>query len=104
MDLSNLDLAVLASCSSGIGEQTGAVNLDSLVRSFLEAGAKRVIAARWNVNSPATARMMSEFYETLIQQRQRPAAALRRAALTVRQQSLYAHPYYWAGFQVFGVP
>ncbi|HEX3093540.1 MAG TPA: CHAT domain-containing protein, partial [Candidatus Angelobacter sp.] len=104
MKLSKLDLVVLASCSSGVGEQSGVVNLDSLVRSFLDAGAKRVIAARWNVNSPATAVLMTEFYKTLIQQRQRPAEALRSAALTLRRNPKYAHPYYWAGFQVFGSP
>ncbi|HEV3041295.1 MAG TPA: CHAT domain-containing tetratricopeptide repeat protein, partial [Candidatus Angelobacter sp.] len=100
LNLKSLRLAVLASCSSGVGEQSGLVNLDSLVRGFLQAGASRVVAARWNINSTETDTLMTRFYNIL--PRERPAEALRQAALQVRQTS--AHPYYWAGLQVFGAP
>jgi CHAT domain-containing protein len=100
LNLRQLKLAVLASCSSGVGEQSGLVNLDSLARGFLEAGTTRVVAARWNVNSSETASMMTEFYDRL--RGQHPAEALRQAELRVRENA--AHPYYWAGLQVFGAP
>src|SRR6185312_15447053 len=45
LDLRQMKTVVLASCSSGVGEQRGMVNLDSLTRAFLEAGTQRVIAA-----------------------------------------------------------
>ena len=99
MKLPRLQVAVLAACSSGIGEQSGEVNLDSLVQGFLEAGTQQVIASRSTVDSKETADLMEDFFGAL-RQGVRPAEALREAALHVRQGA--PHPYYWATFQVFG--
>lgn len=99
MKLPRLQLAVLAACSSGVGEQSGEVNLDSLVQGFLEAGTHQVIASRATVDSVETANLMEDFFGAL-RQGARPAEALREAALHIRQRA--PHPYYWAGFQVFG--
>lgn len=103
LNLRRLELVVLAACSAGAGEQTGIVNLDSLVRSFLEAGASRVIAAGWNVNSGATAELMGRLFDSMLDGH-RPSEALRQAALDIRREASTSHPYYWAGFQVYGVP
>jgi len=99
LDLSRLQLVVLSACSTGVGEKSGVVNLDSLTRAFLEAGAQRVIAANWEVDSSGTADLISAFYTQLGAGRS-PAEALRQAELILRQAS--PHPYFWAGFQVFG--
>jgi CHAT domain-containing protein len=99
MRLPQLQLAVLAACSSGIGERSGEVNLDSLVQGFLEAGTRQVIASRSTVDSKETADLMEDFFGAL-QRGIRPAEALREAAAHVRQRA--PHPYYWATFQVFG--
>jgi CHAT domain-containing protein len=101
LDLRNMKTVVLASCSSGRGEQSGTVNLDSMTRAFLEAGTQRVIAAGWDVNAARTYDLMTAFYDRL-KGGQFPAEALRQAQMEVRQKK--AHPYYWAGFQVFGQP
>jgi CHAT domain-containing protein/tetratricopeptide (TPR) repeat protein len=103
LKLPNLSVAVLASCSSGEGESAGFVNLDSLVRGFLKAGARSVVATRWSVNSSKTTDLMTTFYRYLLQGL-RPAEALRQATLENRRNSATAHPSYWAGFQVFGMP
>jgi len=99
MKLPQLQLAVLAACSSGVGEQSGEVNLDSLVQGFLEAGTHQVIASRATVDSVETANLMEDFFGAL-RRGARPAEALREAALHVRQRM--PHPYYWAEFQAFG--
>jgi CHAT domain-containing protein len=101
IDLHRMQLVVLSACSSGVGEESGIVNLDSLTMAFLESGANRVIAANWEVDSQETAHLMAAFYEQLIQGSP-PAEALRQAAMTVRKTK--PHPYYWAGFRVFGRP
>jgi CHAT domain-containing protein len=101
LDLRQMKTVVLASCSSGTGEKYGTVNLDSLTRAFLEAGAQRVIATGWDVSSARTEELMTAFYE-LLKGGKFPAEALRQAQLEVRQKT--PHPYYWAGFQVFGEP
>jgi len=103
LDMRGMQLAVLSACSSGAGEQFGAVNLDSLVRGFLNAGAVRVVAARWNVHSETASEIMRMFYEAVLNQK-RPAEALREAVLQVRKNPSLKHPYYWASFQVFGKP
>lgn len=101
LDLWQMKTVVLASCSSGAGEQFGTVNLDSLTRAFLEAGTERVIAAEWDVSSARTKELMIALYQQLNSGKS-PAEALRRAELQQRQRT--PHPYYWAGFQVFGEP
>jgi CHAT domain-containing protein len=101
LDLRRMKLVVLAACSSGVGEQSGVVNLDGLTRAFLEAGAGRIVAANWEVDSGATTDLMATFYDKL-SAGAKPAEALRQAQLRVRLTS--ARPYYWAGFQVFGIP
>lgn len=101
--LERLQLVTLAACSSGAGEQSGIVDLESLVRGFLEAGAFRVIAARWNVNSQETSEMMLAFHRQLLAGK-RPAEALQAAAIRAHQNSPDASPFFWAGFQVFGEP
>jgi CHAT domain-containing protein len=103
LNLSKLSLAVLASCSSGEGENGGSVDLDSLVRGFLKAGTRRVIAARWNLRADKTADMMGPFY-TLLLKKVPPGEALRQAALEIHANPRTAHPYYWAGLQLFGTP
>ncbi len=74
---------------------------DNLVRRFLAAGAREVVASRWAVDSKATLELMSKFYGLLVEG-ETPAAALAGAARSLRKQSIYAHPYYWASFSVFG--
>ncbi len=101
IDLHRMQLVVLSACSSGVGEESGIVNLDSLTMAFLESGANRVIAANWEVDSSSTADLMAAFYDQLIQGAP-PAEALRQASMTVRKTK--PHPYYWAGFRVFGRP
>jgi CHAT domain-containing protein len=103
LNLSKLSLAVLASCSSGEGENRGSVDLDSLVRGFMKAGTRRVIAARWNLRADKTADMMGPFYTRLLE-KMPPAKALQQAALQIHANPRTAHPYYWAGLQLFGTP
>ncbi len=103
LDLRQLHLATLAACSSGAGEDRGAVNVESLVQAFLDAGTSQVLAARWNVDSEATSQVMQGFYAGL-RQGIAPAAALRASALLVERNPQQHHPYYWAAFQLFGQP
>jgi len=100
-DWSRCGLAVLSACSTGTGERNSFVNPESLVRAFLNAGAGRVIASRWNVDSAATEKFMRTFYRSVLAGAP-PSTALRRAAEILRRDPLTDHPYYWAAFQLFG--
>jgi CHAT domain-containing protein/Flp pilus assembly protein TadD len=98
---SHCRLAVLSACFSGAGEDQGPVNSDSLVRAFLAAGARQVIAARWSVDSAATESLMNEFYERLFAGAA-PAAALAAARARIAATPGWEHPYFWAGFDLYG--
>lgn len=101
LDLSQVQSVVLSACSSGVGEMSGVLDLGSIVRAFLEAGAGTVVSARWNIASRPVAAMMQVYYSELMNGTS-AAEALRRAAVAVRKRPQTAHPYYWAAFQVYG--
>ncbi len=94
-------LAVLSACSTGTGEAKGPVNPESLVRRLLWAGAARVVASRWQIDSETSTLLMDGFYEALLKGQEVPAA-LKESARRLREQPATSHPYYWAGFQTFG--
>jgi len=91
-------LVTLASCSAA-SEDSSQGNSTTLVRAFLAAGARRVMAARWNVDSAATADLMQGFYDALARG-DAPSVALHNAASVIRRGR--PHPYYWAAFEMFG--
>lgn len=96
------DLVVLSACQTGLGKEIRGEGLVGLVRGFLYAGASRVIASLWNVDDKATAELMKRFYRGLIVERLSPAAALRKAQLSMLADSRWDAPFYWAGFTLQG--
>jgi CHAT domain-containing protein len=102
LHLSRCRLAVLSGCSTGSGERDGPGDPQSLVRAFLHAGARDVVASLWNLDSAGTRVFMGEFYTAMFSGA--PAdQSLRKAAAALRAKGEYRHPYYWAGLQVFDV-
>lgn len=100
LDLSRCRLVVLGGCSTAAGESGGPGDPQSLVRSFLHAGAGEVVAGLWDLDLEGTQELMRGFYREM--KTGLPVAeSLRRAAAAVRAEPAYAHPYYWAGLEVF---
>ena len=95
--------AASASASREAGIMTGGnYALDGLVRAFIGAGARSVIASHWPVpdNFNATKRLISGVVEA------RPGQALANA-LAGAQRGLMddpdtSHPFYWAAFIILG--
>jgi CHAT domain-containing protein/Tfp pilus assembly protein PilF len=96
------DLVVLSACNTGLGKDIKGEGLIGLTRGFLYAGAPRVVASLWKVDDRATAELMKLFYQRMLRDGLRPAAALRRAQIDMSKQSRWAAPYYWAGFTLQG--
>ncbi|MFN0088511.1 MAG: CHAT domain-containing protein [Blastocatellia bacterium] len=92
-------LVVLSGCSTGVGGVYLGDEVLGLVRGFLYANAASLVVSLWAVNDPATAELMKIFYR-LLQEGSRPRAALREAALRLKQA--HPHPYYWAPFVLIG--
>ena len=101
LDLS-AELAVLSACQTALGKDIKGEGLVGLTHSFMSAGAKSVVASLWNVDDRATAALMADFYEGMLQEGQTPAAALRSAKLKMISEKQWSAPYYWAGFVLQG--
>jgi CHAT domain-containing protein len=96
------ELVVLSACQTGLGKEIKGEGLVGLTRGFMYAGAARVVVSLWNVNDKATAELMTRFYERMLKQGERPAAALRAAQVEMWKQKQWKSPYYWAAFTMQG--
>jgi CHAT domain-containing protein len=107
------DVVILSACdTAGHGSQAanleagltsgGEAALDGLVRAFVGAGGRLVIASHWPVPDDfhATQRLISGLFAA------KPgtgtATALRDAQLKLMDDINTSHPFYWSGFAVVG--
>jgi tetratricopeptide (TPR) repeat protein len=99
------DLVVLSACQTGLGDVTEAEGTVGLQRAMLAQGARSVMVSLWSVSDTATRLLMESFYRHWQRDTDRPSKAesLRRAQTDVSRSSAYAHPRYWAAFQLVGV-
>ena len=96
------ELVVLSACQTGLGKEIKGEGMVGLTRGFMYAGAARVVVSLWNVNDKATAELMAKFYQKMLKNGQRPAAALRSAQVEMWRQRQWQAPYYWAAFVLQG--
>lgn len=94
-------LVTLSSCQSAVGEANPGREFASLASAFTTAGASTVIASQWRVEDDATAKLFTEFYESLNRKESR-SEALREAKLNLLNNRKTSHPFYWAPFVMFG--
>lgn len=97
-----VELVVLSACQTGLGKNIRGEGLIGLTRGFMYAGASRVVASLWKVDDEATAELMKRFYGSMLKGGLSPAAALRAAQLSMREQKRWRAPYFWAGFILQG--
>ena len=69
--------------------------------AFLAAGSRAVLASQWRVESTSTTELMARFHAAW-RGGSGKAEALRNAALELLRSDRFRHPFYWAGFQLFG--
>jgi CHAT domain-containing protein len=105
-DLYNLklsaDLVVLSACQTALGKEIKGEGLVGLTRGFMYAGAPRVVASLWQIDDRASAEFMKRFYEGLLGEKLRPAAALRAAQVSMQTDKRWNAPHYWAAFTLQG--
>ena len=101
------DLVVMSACETGKGRIYQTEGIVGLTRAFMFAGAPRVLCSLWKVDDDATRALMTKFYEEWNPDEGEglPAAeALRNAQAFVRGHEMWAHPYYWAAWVLWGLP
>jgi CHAT domain-containing protein len=96
-----VDLVVLSSCESGIGQLINGEGLIALNRSFIISGANNVIFSLWKVSDEYSAELMIDFYKFYLETNDY-SAALRQAKLKMLQDPTTANPRYWAAFVLIG--
>jgi CHAT domain-containing protein len=106
-DIYNLNLSaelvVLSACQTALGKDIKGEGLIGLTRAFMYAGASRIVASLWRTEDRATAVLMKRFYEAMLAGNgMSPAAALRKAQLSMWQENRWRQPGYWAGFTIQG--
>jgi CHAT domain-containing protein len=92
-------LVVLSACETGVSRVAPGDELIGLVRGFVLAGARRVLASQWAVDDASTATWMGRFHAALANG-QAPA----RAVQTAQCQAIAdgEHPFRWAAMTLFG--
>lgn len=99
----NAQAVLLSACNTAAGEQGGAA-MSGLVRGFFFAGSRSVLATHWAVETSSAAALTAATFAS----RAPRAEALRLAQLGMIEGKLgggrWAHPFYWAGFALFGDP
>ena len=99
----NAQSVLLSACNTAAGEQGGAA-MSGLVRGFFFAGGRSVLATHWAVETASVAALTAATFSA-----QAPRAeALRLAQVRMIEGQLgggrWSHPFYWAGFALFGDP
>jgi CHAT domain-containing protein/tetratricopeptide (TPR) repeat protein len=96
------ELIVLSACETGLGKEIKGEGLVGLTRGFMYAGSPRIVVSLWSVDDEATAELMTKFYQKMLQDKLKPAAALRSAQIEMLKNENFAAPYYWAAFTLQG--
>jgi CHAT domain-containing protein len=99
MDLSGMDLVVLSACSTAEADLDIARSPNGLVQAFLSAGAREVVASRWDVDSGKSLDFM-KYFASEFAASDNGQQAIRLARNKIRREA--KHPYYWASFDLFG--
>ncbi len=105
-DLYNLklsaELVVLSACQTALGKEIRGEGLVGLTRGFMYAGAPRIVASLWQIDDRASAEFMKRFYQGMLGQKLRPAAALRAAQISMQNDKRWQAPHNWAAFTLQG--
>jgi tetratricopeptide (TPR) repeat protein len=95
------ELVVLSACRTATGRLLAGEGTEGLTAPFLAAGARAVVATRWDVSDAATAKVMERFYEELLEGRS-AGDALHLATQDARARG---EPMtVWAAFTLVGDP
>jgi CHAT domain-containing protein len=98
----NADLVTLSACDVGSGRLVGEEGIEILVRPFLMAGARPVVANVWESNDDFTRGLMREFYTRLATGVDKGRALRDAKVAMIRKFGTDATPRMWAGFIMVG--
>jgi CHAT domain-containing protein len=101
VDLKNVSLVTLSACESGLGKIARGDEIQGFTRAFLSAGASALFVSLWPVADESTEQLMTGLYRDLAAGKE-AALALQAAQVKVLKQPQFAHPFFWAPFDLVG--
>ncbi len=94
-------VAALMACHTGAGKIVSGEGVMAMGRAFQYAGARSVLATRWEAED-ASANLLTEVFFRELARGSDGATALHLARQQLRHDKRYAAPFYWAGFVLIG--
>jgi CHAT domain-containing protein len=101
VDLKNVSLVTLSACESGLGKIARGDEIQGFTRAFLSAGASALFVSLWPVADESTEQLMTSLYRDLAAGKE-ASLALQQAQVAVLKQPQFAHPFFWAPFDLVG--
>ena len=96
------ELVTLSACDTGSGRLVGQEGIVNLVRAFLFAGSRSIVASLWSADDAFTTSLMKGFYGNLAKGRDRGTALQEAKLALIEQFGDDAVPFFWAGFTMVG--
>ncbi|WP_244140155.1 CHAT domain-containing protein [Caballeronia sp. BCC1704] len=101
LKLDAVALVTLSACETALGRVGRGDEIMGFTRAFFYAGASALLVSMWPVADESTELTMRTFYGSLTKGEQ-AIDAMRDAQLAVLANSRFAHPFYWAPFDLMG--
>lgn len=95
------ELVVLSACETARGRVGAGEGVIGLSWALLVSGVPTTVLSQWKVESASTSQLMIAFHKSR-KNGLGEAQAMRVAALNIRKDHTYTHPFYWAPFIVIG--
>lgn len=103
--LNGYPLVTLSACQTGHIRPEHGEETPGIAWSFLTAGASAVISSQWSVSAQSTKELFEHFYKIWSNTTLSDADVLGQAMQALRKNKTYKdHPFFWAAFQVIGLP
>jgi CHAT domain-containing protein len=97
----NAELVVLSACETARGRVGAGEGVIGLSWALLVSGVPTMVLSQWKVASDSTSTFMTAFHQNR-KKNMGDAEALRAAAISLRKNPAYQHPFYWAAFTLIG--
>jgi CHAT domain-containing protein/predicted negative regulator of RcsB-dependent stress response len=101
LNLAGVNLVTLSACESGLGKVARGDEIIGFTRSFLSAGVNSIVASLWPVADESTDVLMNRLYKDMAGGRDL-MTSMQQAQLDVQKNRRFAHPFFWAPFNVIG--
>ena len=99
-------VAVLTACDTARGKIGGGEGVIGLAWAFFAAGTPATVVSLWQLDSSSATQLTLAFHRglhtSLLKGNARVAENLHAAALALRRDPRYRHPFYWAGLVAVG--